>query len=88
MQKLLYKSAVRRWEESGFTLLLEQLFNFTRGFCKAYLLHLQEFFIAFAKIYSVRYLFNLQAVLKALDRGRVLPMDDSEGGDAQRDTSL
>lgn len=88
MQKLLYKSAVRRWEESGFTLLLEQLFNFTRGFCKAYLLHLQEFFIAFAKIYSVRYLFNLQAVLKARDRSRVLPMDDSGEYDAQRDTSL
>ena len=88
MQKLLYKSAVRRWEESGFTLLLEQLFNFTRGFCKAYLLHLQEFFIAFAKIYSVRYLLNLRAVLKAPDRSHVLPMDDSEGGDAQRDTSL
>ena len=88
MQKLLYKSAVRRWEESGFTMLLEQLFYCTRRFSKAYLLHLQEFFIAFAKIYSVRYLFNLRAVLKALDRGRVLPMDDSEGGDAQRDTSL
>ena len=88
MQKLLYKSAVRRWEESGFTLLLEQLFNFTRGFCKAYLLHLQEFFIAFAKIYSVRYLFNLRAVLKAQDRSRVLPMDGNGGGDAQRDTSL
>lgn len=87
MQKLLYKSAVRHWEKRGFTLLLEQLFNFTRGFCKAYLLHLQELFIAFAKIYSVRYLFNLQAVLKAPDRSRVLPMDDSEGGDAQRDTS-
>lgn len=79
---------MRRWEESGFTLLLEQLFYCPRGFCKAYLLHLQELFIAFAKIYSVRYLFNLQAVLKAPDRSRVLPMDDSEGGDAQRDTSL
>ena len=88
MQKLLYKSAVRRWEERGFTLLLEQLFNFTRGFCKAYLLHLQELFIAFAKIYSVRYLLNLRAVLKAPDRSRVLPMDGNGGGDAQRDTSL
>ena len=88
MQKLLYKSAVRRREESGFTLLLEQLYNFTRGFCKAYLLHLQEFFIAFAKIYSVRYLLNLRAVLKARDRNHVLPMDDNGEYDAQRDTFL
>lgn len=88
MQKLLYKSAVRRWEESAFTLLLEQLFYCTRGFCKAYLLHLQEFFIAFAKIYSVRYLLNLRAVLKAPDRNRVLPMDGNGEYDAQRDTSL
>lgn len=69
-------------------MLLEQLFYCTRRFSKAYLLHLQELFIALAKIYSVRYLLNLQAVLKARDRSRVLPMDDSEGGDAQRDTSL
>ena len=88
MQKLLYKSAVRRWEESGFTLLLEQLFYCTRRFCKVYLLHLQGLFVAFAKIYSVRYLLNLRAVLKARDRSHVLPMDDSEGCDAQRDTSL
>ena len=88
MQKLLYKSAVRRWEESAFTLLLEQLFYCTRGFCKAYLLHLQEFFIAFAKIYSVRYLLNLRAVLKARDRNHVLPMDDNGEYDAQRDTFL
>ncbi len=88
MQKLLYKSAVRRWEESGFILLLEQLFYCTRGFCKTYLLHLQELFIAFAKIYSVRYLFNLQAVLKAPDRSHVLPMDGNGEYDAQRDTSL
>ena len=87
MQKLLYKSAVRRWEENGFTLLLEQ-FLLTRGFCKTYLLHLQDLFIAFAKIYSVRYLLNQRAVLKARDRSHVLPMDDSEGCDAQRDTSL
>ncbi len=88
MQKLLYKSAVRRWEENGFTLLLEQLFYCTRGFCKTYLLHLQDLFVAFAKIYSVHYLLNLRAVLKARDRSHVLPMDDSEGCDAQRDTSL
>ena len=88
MQKLLYKSAVRRWEESGFTLLLEQLFYCTRGFCKTYLLHLQDLFVAFAKIYSVRYLVNLRAVLKARDRSHVLPMDDNEECDAQRDTSL
>lgn len=88
MQKLLYKSAVRRWEESGFTLLLELLFYCTRGFCKTNLLHLQDLFVAFAKIYSVRYLVNLRAVLKARDRSHVLPMDDSEGFDAQRDTSL
>lgn len=88
MQKLLYKSAVRRWEESGFTLLLEQLFYCTRRFCKTYLLHLQDLFIAFAKIYSVHYLLYLRAVLKARDRSHVLPMDDSEGCDAQRDTSL
>lgn len=88
MQKLLYKSAVRRWEENGFTLLLEQLFYCTRGFCKTYLLHLQDLFVAFAKIYSVRYLLNLRAVLKERDRSHVLPMDDSEGCDAQRDTSL
>lgn len=88
MQKLLYKSAERRWEESGLTLLLEQLFNFTRRFCKAYLLHLQELFIAFAKIYSVRYLLNLRAVLKARDRNHVLPMDDNGEYDAQRDTFL
>ena len=69
-------------------MLLEQLFYCPRGFCKAYLLHLQEFFIAFAKIYSVRYLFNLRAVLRALDRGRVLPMDGNGEYDAQRDTSL
>ena len=56
--------------------------------CKTYLLRLQELFIAFAKIYSVRYLFNLRAVLKAQDRSRVLPMDGNGGGDAQRDTSL
>ena len=56
--------------------------------CKTYLLRLQEFFIAFAKIYSVRYLFNLRAVLKAQDRSRVLPMDGNGGGDTQRDTSL
>ena len=79
---------MRRWEESGFTLLLKQLFYCTRRFSKAYLLHLQELFIALAKIYSVRYLLNLQAVLKARDRNHVLPMDDSEGGDVQRDTSL
>lgn len=88
MQKLLYKSAVRRWEESGFTLLLEQLFYCTRGFCKTYLLHLQDLFIAFAKIYSVHYLLILQVVFKARDRSHVLPMDDNEGCDAQRDTSL
>jgi len=88
VQKLLYKSAVRRWEENGFTLLLEQLFYCTRGFCKTYLLHLQDLFVAFAKIYSVHYLLNLRAVLKARDRSHVLPMDDSEGCDAQRDTSL
>ena len=56
--------------------------------CKTYLLHLQDLFVAFAKIYSVRYLLNLRAVLKARDRSHVLPMDDSEGGDAQQDTSL
>ena len=56
--------------------------------CKSYLLHLQELFIAFAKIYSVRYLFNLQAVLKAPDRSHVLPMDGNGEYDAQRDTSL
>lgn len=33
---------MRRWEESGFTLLLEQLFYCTRRFCKTYLLHLQK----------------------------------------------
>lgn len=88
MQKLLYKSAVRRWEESGFTLLLELLFYCTKRFCKTYLLHLQDLFVAFAKIYSVRYLLNLRAVLKERNRSHVLPMDDNEGCDAQRDTSL
>lgn len=88
MQKLLYKSAVRRWEESGFTLLLELLFYCTKRFCKTYLLHLQDLFVAFAKIYSVRYLLNLRAVLKERDRSHVLPMDDNEVCDAQRDTSL
>ena len=56
--------------------------------CKSFLLHLQEFFIAFAKIYSVRYLLNLRAVLKARDRNHVLPMDDNGEYDAQRDTFL
>lgn len=79
---------MRRWEESGFTLLLEQLFYCRRRFSKAYLLHLQELFIALAKIYSVRYLLNLQAVLKARDRNHVLPMDGNGEYDAQRDTFL
>lgn len=79
---------MRRWEEIGFTLLLEQLFYCTRGFCKTHLLHFQDLFVAFAKIYSVRYLLNLRAVFKARGRNHVLPTDDSEGCDAQRDTSL
>ena len=49
---------------------------------------LQDLFVAFAKIYSVHCLLNLRAVLKARDRSHVLPTDDSEGCDAQRDTSL
>lgn len=64
------------------------LFSRISCICKTYLLHLQGLFVAFAKIYSVRYLLNLRAVLKARDRSHVLPMDDSEGCDAQRDTSL